>query len=331
VIRSGKAILQSLGRIVAGVIVGTVALALALVLPLRQPNFGSVPFPGGLRSDAERLKTHVLFLTDPHHSRCADNSAGLQRAASYIEAAFRQTHGRYSEQSYTAGGIQTKNLILDLGPEAGQRLVVGAHYDVFSDFPGADDNASGVAGILELARLLDHQSLSSPVELVAYSTEEPPYFATELMGSAIHANALARSGARVRAMISLEMIGYFSVRQHSLNPLLYLLYPKNGEFIAIVGRWQDRALARAAKECFRGATTVQPVSYSGPVAPGADLSDQRNYWAQGYPGLMITDTAFMRNAKYHTPDDTPDTLDYGKMAGVVDGALNTVLHLANRP
>ncbi|MCI0657619.1 MAG: M28 family peptidase, partial [Acidobacteria bacterium] len=183
----------------------------------------------------------------------------------------------------------------------------------------------------ELARLLEHQALESPVEVVAFSTEEPPYFGTPEMGSSIHAKSLAQAGERVRAMISLEMIGYFSPTQPNQNPLLHLLYPRNGRFIALVGRWEDRDLARAAKRCFRGATTVQAVSYSGPVSLGSDLSDQRNYWAHGYSGFMVTDTAFMRNLNYHGPDDTADRLDYERMAGVVDGVFNTVVHLANGP
>jgi hypothetical protein len=127
------------------------------------------------------------------------------------------------------------------------------------------------------------------------------------------------------------MIGYFSPTQPNVNPLIHLLYPENGRFIALVGRWDDRDLARTAKKCFRGATEVQAVSYSGPVSLGSDLSDQRNYWALGYPGLMVTDTAFMRNPNYHGKTDTADSLDYRRMAGVVDGIANTAVHLANDP
>jgi peptidase M28-like protein len=311
---------------------GTVmAVVVALVWALRQPTLGAIPFSGDRRADPKTLEAHVRFLASPEHSRCADNSAGLDRAAAYITDAFHRTVARLSEQRYLAGGVQARNLIAAFGPDTGPMIVVGAHYDVFNDFPGADDNASGVAGVLELARLLDHQTLNSPVVLVAYSTEEPPYFGSEVMGSAIHAKSLAQSGARVRAMISLEMIGYFCATQPNQNPLLHLLYPRNGRFVALVGRWADRGLVREAKKCFRGATTVQSVSYSGPVSLGSDLSDQRNYWAHGYPGLMVTDTAFMRNLNYHSLEDTADRLDYRSMAGVVDGVFSTVVHWANEP
>jgi hypothetical protein len=125
------------------------------------------------------------------------------------------------------------------------------------------------------------------------------------------------------------MIGYYSRSQPEQNFLFRMLYPRNGRFIALVGRWADRSLVREAKKCFRGATQVESVSYSGPVAAGADLSDHLNYWGQGYPAFMVTDTAFLRNPNYHSAGDTANTLDYQRMAGVVDGVLNTVLHLAN--
>jgi Zn-dependent M28 family amino/carboxypeptidase len=322
-----KRILPSLARIG-----GTVTLVvLVFVWVLRQPNLGTVPFAGALHAAPVNLEAHVRFLASPGYSRCADNTAGLDRAAAHIAEAFGRTGARFSTQTYRAGGTQARNLIAAFGPEVGPHIVVGAHYDVFSDYPGADDNASGVAGILELARLLDHQKLAVPVEIVAYSTEEPPYFGGPEMGSAVHARSLAAARVAVRAMISLEMIGYFSATQPNQNPLLHLLYPRDGEFIALVGRWADRDLVRQAKQCFRGATSVRAVSYSGPVGLGSDLSDQRNYWALGYPGLMVTDTAFMRNLHYHGADDTADTLDYQRMAGVVDGVFNTVLHLADAP
>src|SRR5262249_19717517 len=155
----------------------------------------------------------------------------------------------------------------------------------------------------------------SPVELVAFSTEEPPFFGGPDMGSAVHANALAGSHRSVRAMISLEMIGYFSPRQPPTGGLVSYLYPRNGDFIALVGRGQDGNLVRTAKRCFRVATAVQAVSYSGPSGPGADLSDHRSYWPAGYPAFMVTDTAFLRNANYHCATDTADTLDYERMAG----------------
>lgn len=149
------------------------------------------------------------------------------------------------------------------------------------------------------------------------------------MGSAVHARSLEGHSSTVRAMISLEMIGYFVDRQPSQSVLLDLLYPRDGRFIVLAGRWADRSLVRSAKKCFRGATSVRALSYSGPASLGTDLSDHRCYWAAGIPAFMVTDTAFMRNPNDHEPTDTADTLDYVRMAGVVDGVLNAVLHLAS--
>jgi Zn-dependent M28 family amino/carboxypeptidase len=315
-------------RIVTAVLVIVIMSVAGLAWALRQPNFGSIAWRDALHADSAALEAHVRFLTSAEPPRSFMHPAGLELAAAYIADGLRRSGARVSEQPYSDGALRTRNLIATFGPDTGPRIVVGAHYDVFGELPGADDNASGVAGLLELARLLGGQSLASPVELVAYSTEEPPFFATQSMGSAVHAASLARMGVRVRAMISLEMIGYYSPSQLDRSALFSLLYPRDGRFVALVGRWADRDLVRLAKQCFRGATQVKAVSYSGPVAVGADLSDHLNYWAHGFPAFMVTDTAFLRNPNYHDVGDTADTLDYRRMAGVVDGVLNTVLHLA---
>jgi hypothetical protein len=132
----------------------------------------------------------------------------------------------------------------------------------------------------------------------------------------------------VKAMISLEMIGNFTDQPPHQGIVLGTIYPRHGRFIALVGRWADRDLVADAKRCFRGASPLQVVSYSGPTGVGADLSDQRNYWAAGIPAFMVTDTAFMRNPNYHMETDTADTLDYQSMAHVVDGVFSTVVMLA---
>jgi hypothetical protein len=130
-------------------------------------------------------------------------------------------------------------------------------------------------------------------------------------------------------MICLEMIGYFTERQPDQGTLLDTLYPGHGHFVVVAGRWQDRKLTRRFKRAFRGATDLDVVSYSGPTVVGTDLSDHRNYWIQGWPAVMVSDTAFLRNHNYHCPSDTAETLDYGRMAATVDGVLNVVLDLVN--
>lgn len=324
-----SSILQSVARIVAGVGVGSAVIVALLAVLIRQPTFVSDPPPGGARADADRLRRDVEALCHSVGSRNAGAAGGGDGAASYIESALTQTGAQISRQEYPAGKGKAANLIARFGPDQGERVVIGAHYDVFGDLPGADDNASGTAGLLELARLLGGRPLTRPVELVAFSTEEPPWFGGPEMGSAVHAEWLRRSAIPVRAMIGLEMIGYFTERQPPSVLPIDLLYPRRGDFIAVVGRWRDRALARRLKRSFRGATGVPAVSYNGPVGFGSDLSDHRNYWSAGFPAVMVTDTAFWRNKNYHSDLDRPETLDYQKMAGVVDGVLAATLRLAN--
>jgi Zn-dependent M28 family amino/carboxypeptidase len=197
-----------------------------------------------------------------------------------------------------------RNVIASLGPATGPLLVVGAHYDSFGDFgpnPGADDNASGTAGLLELARLLHGRSLRQRVELVAYANEEPPWFGSPWMGSTVHARSLR--GQDVRGMICLEMIGYFTETQPAPSWLFRLLYPDRGDFVVVAGRWADRDLTRRVKQAIRG-SEFPTHSFTAPRSAGIDASDQRSYWDAGIPAVMVTDTAFVRNPHYHSAGDT---------------------------
>ncbi|MEO8502337.1 MAG: M28 family peptidase [Acidobacteriota bacterium] len=313
-----------------------VAVALFIgiaALLVRQPSFGALPFIATSHADPARLRQHVLFLADEVAPRDIQHPDNLERAASYIADALTAAGGRLESQPFTARGARYRNLSARFGLEGLDRIVVGAHYDAFGDFganPGADDNASGVAGLLELARILGKQAVPRPIELVAFSTEEPPCFASQPMGSAVHARNLRQTGTRVQAMLCLEMIGYYTPRQAWPSLLFRLVYPSSGEFVAVVGRWQDRALARRVKSAMQGAGGVDVYSYSGPSIPGIDASDHRNYWANGFAAVLVTDTAFLRNPNYHAPGDRPETLDYERMARVVDGVANAVLQPAGR-
>jgi Zn-dependent M28 family amino/carboxypeptidase len=180
-----------------------------------------------------------------------------------------------------------------------------------------------VAGLIELALALAAQPPARPVELVAYTLEEPPFFRSAAMGSMQHARALHEAGTEVALMISLEMIGTFSDAPGSQRypvPGLSLIYPDQGNFIAIVSRVQDIAATRALKASMRGATPLPVRSINAPPAlVGVDFSDHLSYWTHGYPAVMVTDTAFYRNEHYHQPTDTADRLDYRRMAQVVEG------------
>lgn len=324
--------MRSLIRIVSATFAGVLLLLAGAAIALRQPAWTSIPYRGSGRSDAAALRRHVDHLTTKVVPRDADHPENLDAAAAYISAAFRRSGARVEEQVYEARGRTYRNVIAHYGvPRKGSAvLIVGAHYDAFSagrTLPGADDNASGTAGLLELARLLQHAARHGPVELVAYSTEEPPFFGSEGMGSAVHAASVERSGRRVTGMINLEMIGCFSGTQTWESPLLGLIYGHSPDFIGVTDGWADRSLLRTAKRAMRGAGGIDVLSFTGPRAM-SDASDQRNYWARGWPAVMITDTAFLRNPRYHTVRDTAETLDYGRMARVVDGVLNAVLALA---
>lgn len=234
---------------------------------------------------------------------------------------------------FEARGRRYANVIAHFGPAATGEplLVVGAHYDAFGEtgnLPGADDNASGTAGLLELARLLGLDEPKGPVVLVAFANEEPPFFGSEQMGSAVHAESLASTNRAVRGMICLEMIGYYANKQSWPNALFALLYPDDGDFIGVTGGWADRQIARVVKRAIAGAGGIRAVSYSGARAT-SDASDHRNYWSRGWTAVMVTDTAYLRNPNYHTSGDVAATLNYEKMARVVDGVLSATLHLSS--
>lgn len=300
----------------------------------------------------ERLRAHVEHLAVDLWPRSYEH-ANAQRAANYVVAQFAALGLQPKEQVFElAPGHTQRNITVRLGPplraaaearspqEAGL-IVVGAHVDSHgnpavnpptrdSHTPGADDNASGVAGLVELARMLAAKPPSHAVELVAYATEEPPHFAGPRMGSAVHAQALRDAGTPVRLMLSLEMIGYFSDAPGSQRyPVkgLSAMYGDRGDFLALIAPFTagDMQLVRRVKALAQGATQLPVRSLNAPAfVPGVDFSDHRNYWALGMPALMVTDTSFMRNPHYHLASDTPDTLDYVRMAEAIKAVYAVV-------
>ena len=271
--------------------------------------------------DAAALERHVRALAVDFHPRSVENPLQLQAAGDYVLAQMRAAGASPQIQDVDVDGTLHRNFIARLGPATGPLLVIGAHYDACGQTPGADDNASGVAALLELTRLLARNPPSQSVELVAYTLEEPPYFRSDSMGSYWHARELARQKREVRLMVSLEMIGFFRDGPKTQSfPVagLGMLYPDEGNFIAVVGAYRDFGSMRRIKALFKGASDLPVETINAPASvTGVDFSDHASYWRFDMPALMVTDTAFLRNPNYHEAGDTPDTLDYARMAKVV--------------
>lgn len=285
---------------------------------------------------AKRLHADVQALTSIQPPRHYQNISSLDRAAEYIFKEFAKCTERVEYQVFKADGNEYKNVIAAFGPENGERLVVGAHYDVCGDQPGADDNASGTAAILELARLLSSlkPTLKHRVDLVAFTLEEPPFFRTPNMGSAVHAQSLKNAGVKVRLMISIDMIGYFSgdVAPHPrIAP-----YVKKGAVLpglttTVIGRKKEKKISRKLKKhmgkALAGSGLVIVTLNPPEGTPTIDWSDHLNYWNHGYPAVLVSNAFLTPNANYHSPRDTIDTLDFRKMAQLVGGVYYALLAL----
>jgi hypothetical protein len=298
-----------------------------LILVLKNPLFGAAKYDPSIviAVDQEKLKETVKTLTTTSAPRNYYNPAALNEAAAFISAEFKKSGFTPEEQKYMAEGVEVKNIICSYGPQDAERIILGAHYDVCEEQSGADDNASGIAGLLEIARLLNtlKPELKYRIDLVAYTLEEPPFFRTSQMGSAVHAKYLFDNKIKVKAMVCLEMIGYFTDKPKSQEyPIAALkaVYPSIGNFIAVVGSMGDDGLTRHMKKRITEASNMGVESINAPSSmQGIDFSDHLNYWKYNFHAIMITDTSFFRNKNYHKKSDTMDTLNFEKMAEVVKG------------
>jgi Zn-dependent M28 family amino/carboxypeptidase len=285
-----------------------------------------------IQINEDELRHHVNSLVQTPEPRNFINIESLNMAAGYIDSVFRKYCNRIVTEPFMVEGNEYKNIICSFGPDDGPRIIIGAHYDVCENQPGADDNASGIAGLLELARLfnLHATQLENRIDLVAFTLEEPPFFRTEYMGSAIHAKNLHDRGVDVKMMICLEMIGYFDERPNSQQfpvGLLSWFYPDTGNFITVVSNFKSRHIASSIKDIMEQSTRINVEKLSAPAfVPGVDFSDHQNFWKYGIKAVMITDTAFYRNPNYHRTSDSIDTLDFGKMSEVIKGIYYAVIH-----
>jgi Zn-dependent M28 family amino/carboxypeptidase len=312
------------------VIVALLLLIVVAVLTVSPTSSSAAP------ALAERLRTHVSAIASQEHNTATP--LALERAAAYIETALTGAGYTPTRQEYAAGGQRVRNIEGAVGNVAkGKRperiFIVGAHYDSAPGAPGANDNGSGTAAVLELARMLKTVQLEAGTELrfVLFVNEEPPWFMGEEMGSIVHAAEMKRQGQNVKAALVLETMGYYTDKPKSqqLPPGLEGRYPSTGNFIAFVGTLESSSLVREALAAFRAASDFPAEGLAAPAhTTGVTLSDHSSYNRHGYPALMITDTAFMRYPYYHTAQDTPDKLDYESMARVVNGLAKTIVALA---
>lgn len=283
---------------------------------------------------SRNLQRHVQYLAGSIGQRNIWNPPSMATAARYIEKNFalagypvqRQKHVTYQQETY--------NLEAELPGHAepgGGIMVIGAHYDSVLGSPGANDNASGVAALLELARLLRQAHLRHTVRFVAFTNEEAPFYFSDEMGSRLYAKRSRERKEKIRAMISLETVGSYSDQPGSQQypfPFRYF-YPDAANFVAFVGNTDSRGLVRQSIAAFRRNAGLPSEGLAAPgIIRGVGWSDHWSFWKSGYQAIMVTDTAFFRYAHYHTEEDTPDRLDYRRMALLVQGLKEVVAELA---
>lgn len=281
--------------------------------------------PDGISAD--KLKAHVQVLAGEIGERNAFRPRALRRAEEYIERVWHEQGYEIARNEYEMGGEKWANL------EATRRgrkmptaiLLVGAHYDSVMGSPGANDNATGVAAILEIARSFTALEPETSVRFVAFVNEEPPFFRTPQMGSRVYAQMARVRGDDIRAMVSLETIGYYSEAPGSQkfpfpSFLFGLAYPDRGNFVVFASNWDSRMQMRRGVALFRAQSDFPVESIATlELVPGMDWSDHASFWRAGYPAFMVTDTALYRYPYYHTPRDTPDKVNYEALARVTQG------------
>jgi Zn-dependent M28 family amino/carboxypeptidase len=323
----------------------TVLFALSLVLlcvigwllmirmPGRSFRGSALPFTSAEKELRAELIAHVRKLGGEIGERNLSQYPQLQAAAGYIETQLTEAGWNLRRDDYRVQGKSCSNIEAELPGASPQIVLIGAHYDSVFGAPGANDNGSGVAALLALARCFAGTQNARTLRFVAFVNEEPHYFQTSQMGSFVYAGRCRERGDQFAAMISLETIGYFSNEPDSQSypaPGLGLLYPGTGNFIGFVGNVASHSLLRNVIGEFRRHAQIPSEGGALPaMVPGVGWSDQWSFWQHGYPGIMVTDTAPFRYPYYHEVSDTPDKLDYDSMTRVVTAMEKVIRHLAN--
>lgn len=306
----------------------------ALALPGRSHIGPLPPATNEERDLALRLEAHVRAIaSEPHNLQ---HYEALERAARYIERTLDEFGYRIERQVFTVFDLAVRNIEVTrearLESSSASTLVVGAHYDSYDIAPGANDNATGVAAILELARLLKGwQPERTRVRFVLFVNEEPPYYRTPDMGSLHYAGLLSERGETVRGMICLETLGAFSERpgSQSYPPPFGLVFPSTADFVAIVGLTGSRRFLHEVVASFRRHTAFPSIGGVAPdLVPGIGWSDHWAFGQYGYPGVMVTDTALYRYPHYHQPTDTPEKVDYTRLSRITKGLEHMLREIA---
>jgi peptidase M28-like protein len=319
--------------LVIALVAGLIWILRMTQMPL-QSYSGPLPPLSNAQSELQgRLSAEVKYLSETIGERNVWRTGSLQAAVNHLRGNFQQAGYAVTERTYRVDGQEACNLEASItGTEsAGETLIVGAHYDTVAGTVGADDNATGVAAVLELARQLRESKPRKNIRFVIFVNEEPPFFQTNRMGSLVYAQQLRRENVRVSAMISLEMLGFYSdaLGSQKYPAVLGLFYPSRGNFLAFVGNTESRDLVRRTVRVFRESTSFPSEGIAAPAEwPGIGWSDQWSFWQEHYPAIMITDTALFRYPYYHTRLDTADRLDFGRMARVVEGVEKVVESLS---
>jgi hypothetical protein len=325
----------NLSRIFFGALRVAIAVAAILVLlwwfGMRMPG-KNVSKAGPLSPDEialrEELRANVQKLAGEIGERNLRRYAQLNAAADFIEDSFSQAGLRTRRDSYDVRGQICHNIEAEIPGVQPEIILVGGHYDSVFGSPGANDNGTGASAMVALARRFATSKPKHTLRFVAFVNEEPPYFLSGEMGSLIYARRCKEHGNKISAMISLETIGYFSDAPNSQkypSPGLGMFYPNVGNFIGFVSNVKSRALLRRVIALFRKNAKVPSEGASLPAfIPGVSWSDQWSFWQQGYPAVMVTDTAPFRYPYYHSSDDTPDKLDYDRFTLVVSGMKNVI-------
>jgi Zn-dependent M28 family amino/carboxypeptidase len=280
----------------------------------------------------DRLRQHVARLAGEIGERNVFRPQALHDAEHYIRDAWSAQGHRVQEQEYVVYGVRSANLEVALsGQRDDEVVVIGAHYDTVIGSPGADDNGSAVAVLLELGRRLLGARPSCSLRLVAFVNEEPPFFFTREQGSRVYAQAARERGVPIRFMLSLEMLGYYrdTPGSQSYPPLFRWFYPDRANFIALVSNFRSWHEMRRLAVDFRRVSRF-PLEQVATLSwiPGVAWSDHLSFWLEGYRAMMLTDTAFFRNPHYHAATDTPTTLDYPRMAALTEGLADALIRLS---